>query len=204
MGSRFAIAFSVVATVAGVATSVNGAARTAVFQAAPPRGNTQGLALLARVHRAYMNVPAVSVTARLGSQPSRFTVMLHSGIVTAEQFVFGNGPGALVLVASGSTTTYGRQPGSSCWRKVPATQSLDSIGLPFPDPPHMNVAKPERTTTGWLLPATGGGGAYTFAVDGTTLRLRSITVRERGAPTVVEQVSVLREAPPLDTPSPRC
>src|SRR6185437_15553424 len=176
----------------------------AAVSAAAPRGNSQGLALLARVHRAYVTAPAVSVAARIGSQPSRFTIILRSGIVTAEQFQFGNGADALILVASGSTTTYGRQPRSSCWRKVPATQSLDSIGLPFPDAPHMNVGKPERTTSGWLLRATGDGGPYTFAIAGTTLRLRSITVRAPGTPVIVERVLVLHVAPRLDTVGPRC
>ena len=214
MASRFAGMLCVAASAIGVAASVSGAAPTAAslgvvatrawVRAAPPRGNTQGLALLSRVRRAYMSVPAVSVTARLGSRPSRFTIVLRSGIVTAEQFAFGNGAGALILVASGSTTTYGRQPGSSCWRKVPATQSLDAIGLPFPDSRHMSVGKPEHTARGWLLPATGDGGPYTFAVAGTTLRLRSITVRAPGTPAIVEQVSVLRAAPRLATASPRC
>jgi hypothetical protein len=176
----------------------------ATVRAAPPRGNSQGLALLSRVHRAYVTVPAVSVSARIGARPSRFTIIVRSGIVTAEQFQFGNGADALILVASGSTTTYGRQPGNTCWRKVPAAQSLDSIGLPFPDEPHMNVGKPERTTGGWLLRVTGDGGPYTFAIAGPTLRLRSITVRAPGTPAIVERVSVLPVAPRLDTPSPRC
>ena len=197
MASRFASVLCVAASVIGVAASVSGAAPT-------PRGNTQGLALLSRVHRAYMSVPAVSVTARLGSRPSRFTVILRSGVVTAEQFAFGSGADALILVASGSTTTYGRQPGSSCWRKVPAMQSLDAIGLPFPDSRHMSVGKPERTARGWLLPATGDGGRYTFAIAGTTHRLRSITVRTPGTPAIVEQVSVLHAAPRLANASPRC
>jgi uncharacterized protein YaiE (UPF0345 family) len=214
VGSRFASALCVAAGVVGVAASVTGAApiaaplrvvatRTAV-SAAPPRGNTQGLALLSRVHRAYMSVPAVSVTARIGSRPSRFTIILRSGIVTAEQFVYGTGADALMLVASGSATTYRRQPGSSCWQKVPAAQSLDAIGLPFPDSAHMNVGKPEHTTSGWLLPVSGDGGPSTFAIAGTTFRLRSITVRSPGTPAIVEQVSVLRVAPRLDTASPRC
>jgi hypothetical protein len=173
-------------------------------RAAPPRGNSQGLALLSRVHRAYLTVPAVSVSARIGARPSRFTIIVRSGIVTAEQFQFGSGADALILVASGSTTTYRRQPGNTCWRKVPVAQSLDAIGLPFPDEQHMNVGKPERTTSGWLLRVTGDGGPYTFAIAGTTLRLRSITVRAPGAPAIVERVSVLPVAPRLDIPSPRC
>jgi hypothetical protein len=176
----------------------------ATVRAAPPRGNSQGLALLSRVHRAYVTVPAVSVSARIGARPSRFTIILRSGIVTAEQFQFGSGADALILVASGSTTTYRRQPGNTCWRKVPVAQSLDAIGLPFPDEQHMNVGKPERTTSGWLLRVTGDGGPYTFAIAGTTLRLRSITVRAPGAPAIVERVSVLPVAPRLDIPSPRC
>src|SRR6185437_14622460 len=104
----------------------------AAVSAAAPRGNSQGLALLARVHRAYVTAPAVSVSARIGSQPSRFTIILRSGIVTAEQFQFGNGANALILVASDSTTDLRPPAAELLLAKSPghAVARLDRLALP--------------------------------------------------------------------------
>src|SRR5439155_12701897 len=95
------------AAVAGLPAACVVVATGAGRPPAPPTGDARGLALLARVHRAYVNVPAVAVSGRAGSLSFRFTLVLSSGIGIAEQFV-GNGPsGTTTLVARrGAPTTF--------------------------------------------------------------------------------------------------
>jgi hypothetical protein len=78
-------------------------------------------------------------------------------------------------------------------------QTIDSIGLPFPDQPHMRVSSPRRTPTGWLLPVAGDGGPATFAIDGASLLIRSVT-----AARVVERARTLESRPTLPVPKPVC
>jgi hypothetical protein len=82
-------------------------------------------------------------------------------------------------------------------------QTIDSIGLPFPDQPHMQVKSPRRTGSGWLLPVAGDGGPVTFAIDGTSLLLRTITVATQ-ASHIVEHAVTLTSHPTLASAEPRC
>jgi hypothetical protein len=169
--------------------------------AAPPTGTPAGLALLARVHRAYVVVPGVTISLRTGPLVVHFTVALRSGIQTAEQVVLDAPNGMTTFVARRNASTFTRGPGSSCWRRVAVSnpQTIDSIGLPFPDQPHMHVGSPRQTSTGWLLPVAGDGGPATFAIDGASLLIRSVTSAR-----VVEQARTLRSRPMLASPKPLC
>jgi hypothetical protein len=178
----------------------------AAVQPSHAGGDPRGLALLERVRTAYAAVPAVSVTARIGAHPIRFTLVLRRGVVVAEQLVSGEGAGATLLVAHGSGSTLAREPGSSCWRALPSSdpQALDDLGRRFPELPGMRVGAPHATPTGWALPITGPGGPYTYAVDRGSGLLRSITVRSPGGAPIFEHVSRLRARPTLLTAAPRC
>ena len=69
------------------------------------------------------------------------------------------------------------------------------FGLPFPDQPHMQVKSPRRTGTGWLLPVVGVGGPGTFAIDGKSLLMRSLTITTQGM-RIVEHARALDRVPP--------
>jgi hypothetical protein len=172
---------------------------------APPTGNRQGLALLARVNRAYVRVPAVTIWGHAGTFAFRFKVLLRSDVIVGEEYT-GSGPGGTTeLVRHQGSPTFAREPGSACWRQLGASnqQALEDIGLRFPDQPHMRVQQPRRTRSGWLLPVVGDGGQTVFTIDAKSMLLRSIKVASAGKQ-VLEHVSALRSAPILLTPQPHC
>jgi hypothetical protein len=180
-------------------------AASAARRLAPPTGDAGGLALLARVHRAYVGVPAVEVSGRVGSLSFRITLVLGSAIGIAEQFV-GREPSGTTMLVAMRGPTFAREPGSSCWRRLPASapQSFGNIGLHFPDQPGMTVKAPRRTSAGWLLPVVIDGGPATFAIDGKSMLIRSITITAQQGSRIVEQVGALRSVPRLLVPEPRC
>lgn len=98
-------------------------------------GSNETKALLARVHRAYLRVPAVelSVIPRRSTIrfPRRFVLILRNGVVIAEEFI-RPGHGGTRLVARRSGPTYSRQAGAKCWRRLPASnpQTLADVGIP--------------------------------------------------------------------------
>ena len=94
-------------------------------------------------------------------------------------------------------------PGRSCWRRVASSskQSIESIGPGFPDQPHMQVKSPRRTRTGWLLPVAGDGGPGTFAIDGKSMLIRSLTTQ---GTRIVEHAHTLESSPTLPASEPRC
>ena len=176
-----------------------------------PHGNAQGLSLLRRVHAAYQHVPAVQTRARLGPVREQFTLSLRNGIATAEQFL-GVGPtGTTILVARGSGPTYAREAGTSCWRRLTRSnsQSLEDVGVRFPDSYRMLVKAPRRAGAAWLLPVVSQGRfpnekvAVTLRVDASTLLLESEAARV-GGHTVTQRVRELTRRPKLATPTPAC
>lgn len=189
------------ASVVAFAASCIAASATA---AQPPTGDARGLALLARVHHAYVGVPGVAISGRTASFTYRFALVLRAGIGVAEQFVSTGPAGTTKLVALRGSPTFVRAPGSSCWRRLApsARQSFQNIGLPFPDQPRMRVGAPRRTATGWLLPVVLEDGALAFAIDGTTLLIRSLDPAQGAG--AVEHAESLRSAPRLLVPEPRC
>ena len=67
----------------------------------------------------------------------------------------------------------------------------------------MQVKPPRRTRTGWLLPVAGDGGPATFAIDGKSLLIRSLTLTTQGT-RIVEYARPLASRPTLAVPEPRC
>lgn len=187
-----------------------GAVATAA-SAGRPTGNAQGLALLARVHRAYERVPAVETSARFRGTNARFTLLLRRGVAVGEEFVGVTSTGTTILVARGSGTTYARQPGSSCWRRLAATdrQSLEDVGLRFPDGYETVVKAPRRTGSVWLLPVhtegrfPGEGGSFVMRINRKTMLLESETGRVSGQP-LTNHIVALRRPPALASPKPTC
>jgi hypothetical protein len=178
----------------------------------PPTGDAQGLALLNRVHKAYLHVPAVVVSAHSGSVTLRFTLVLSSGVTTAEQAVVINGWfSKTVLVARKNSLTYARDPGTSCWRRVAASdsQSLEDVGIRFPNIYTMKVKRPSSTAAGWLLPVLAKGkfdkAAHTlvYTIARKTLQVKSVSMTSNGT-RIVEYVTALKAAPKLPVPKPRC
>jgi hypothetical protein len=180
-------------------------ARSGAQPLAPPTGDAGGLTLLERVHQAYVGVPAVTLSGRAGSLSFRFTLLLHKGRGIAEQFVSSGPSGTTKLVARRGSPTFAREPGSSCWRPLAASdpQSFENIGLPFPDQPHMRLKAPRQTATEWLLPVVADGGPGTFAIDRKAMLIRSFTLTTHGI-RIIEQARALHSAPTLLLPQPRC
>jgi len=181
-------------------------------RAAPaPRGNAQGLALLRRVHGAYRHVAAVQMTTRLGAERARFTLWLRKGVATAEQFVGVTPSGTTILVERASGPTYAREAGATCWRRLARSdsQSLEDVGMRFPDDYRMLVEAPRRKGATWLLPIVSQGrypgerSAFTLHIDASTMRIKTETGRVSGH-TLTEYVKTLNRRPKLATPTPAC
>ncbi len=170
-----------------------------------PSGDPRGLALLARVHAAYRHVPAVEVTGRNGAFRAHFSLLLHSGVATAEGYVGTSPVGVTRLVARGGGPTYAREPGTACWRKLRRSdsQSLTDIGTRFPDVPHMRVKAPRRVGSVWLLPFVAKGHVFTLRISTRPLQLETLSITERGK-TVTEHEKALQAKPTLPVPTPSC
>src|SRR5436190_2357665 len=102
--------------IAALLASCSASETRAASGPASATGDPAGLALLARVHRAYSHVPGVGVSGQAGALSFRFTLVLDSGIVVAEQFVGRQPSSVTMLVARRGGPTYAREPGTSCWR----------------------------------------------------------------------------------------
>jgi hypothetical protein len=194
---------AVAATVVLLSCDAASARQDAVW-ATSPTGDRAGLALLARIHHAYAGVPAVTVSGRTGTLLFRWTLVLGSGVGTAEEFVGQEPSKTTLLVASRGGPTFAREPGSPCWRALRRSdpQALDNLGLPFPDQPAMKVRAPQTTSSGALLPVVVDGDPGTFSVD-HSFRIRLITLSS-GGHRILEQVTNLRSVPELARPEPRC
>ncbi|HLY85150.1 MAG TPA: hypothetical protein VKO84_01370 [Gaiellaceae bacterium] len=176
-----------------------------------PRGNTQGLALLRQVHAAYLHVPAAQTRARIGAESEHFTLVLQAGITTAEQFVAIGPSGSIVLVARRGGPTYAREAGTTCWRRLAQSnpQTLEDVGLRFPDDYRMFVKAPRRAGAAWLLPVAGSGrypdekGTFTFHINANTMLVQS-EVSHISGHTLTNHVKALNRAPRLTTPTPTC
>ena len=142
---------------------------------------------------------------------ARFTLVLRHGVAVGVEFVGVTSSGTTILVAQGSGPTYAREPGSSCWRRLAATdqQSLEDVGLRFPDGYKTVVKAPTRAGSVWLLPVhtegrfPGEGGDFVMHIDSKTMLLRSETGRVSGQP-LTNHISALRHQPALPSPHPIC
>ena len=102
------------AAIIGSASSL-AVATSADAAPAPPGGDGRGLALLARVHRAYTAVPAVVLSGMTGPLSFRYTFVLRSGRVVAEQLVERE-PGHNVTIVAQGSTALSTGTGSRCWQ----------------------------------------------------------------------------------------
>jgi hypothetical protein len=167
-------------------------------------GDRAGLALLGRIHRAYADVPGVSVTGQTGQLQFRWKIALDSGINVGEYF-FAESPGGVTeLVARQGGPTYAHNPGTSCWQELGKSdrQTLANVGLRFPDQAGMKVGAPRTVSGGSVLPVTAAGDPGTFSLD-RSARVRSITV-STGGRSIFERVTTLQSRPALPQPEPRC
>ena len=172
------------------------------------RGSRRGLALLAEIEQAYRAVPAVIITAPIGGAPAQFVIVLHDGVVVAEQFAGGQGRTATRLVAPEQSPTYALEPGTSCWRRLASSdpQALTDIGKRFPETfgeTLITVAGPVRRSTGLLLRLREGQSTTTFSIDAHTRLVDSITVT-KGGRSITEHVQPLTAKPTLYSPAPAC
>lgn len=176
-----------------------------------PHGNAVGLSLLKRVNAAYRHVPAVQTSARINGVSDRFTLLLRNGVATAEQFV-GAGPGGTTtLVARGTGPTFAREAGSTCWRRLEPTdsQSLEDVGIRFPDAYRMLVKAPRRAGGAWLLPAVSQGRSpgekvsVTMRIDPSTMLVETETAGA-GGHKLTEHVKSLARRPRIASPTSRC
>ncbi len=118
-------------------------------------------ALFAKVHRAYLHVPAVELSAIPGKStlrfPRRFVLILRSGRVVAEEFT-RSGRNGTTLVARSFRHTYARTAGTTCWRRLRTAnpQTLADVGVPFPyTRTRLGIGdkalQPKRTAFGWKV-----------------------------------------------------
>jgi hypothetical protein len=114
-------------------------------------------ALLAKVHRAYLHVPAVELSVIPGRSsirtPRKFVLILRSGVVVAEEFT-RSGRGGTTLVARRGHPTYARPAGAKCWHRLPSSdpQTLADVGIPFPyTRERIKALQPRGTPSGWKV-----------------------------------------------------
>jgi len=120
-------------------------------------GSPATKALFAKVHRAYLDIPAVALSVVPGSAtfgfPRRFVLVLRSGTVVAEEFR-RSGRDGTTLVARRGQPTYSRKTGTTCWRRLRSSnpQTLADVGVPFPyTRVPIKVLPPKRTALGWKV-----------------------------------------------------
>ena len=170
------------------------------------RGNSEGLALLRRVSKAYLHVPSVLVTVPIEGAPARFTLVLAGGVIVAEEFSGGVGTTATKLVEPVHSPTYALEPGTSCWRRLSPTdpQALSDVGLRFPELQGVTrVDRPVRAQGQWLLALVGKQVSAIYYIDEKTLHVTSIKAAYHGR-TGLEHVRALASAPQLYSPYPAC
>ena len=171
------------------------------------RSDARGLALAARIARAYASAPAVIATGEAGRLPIRFVSILTRGTVVAEEFL-GMGPtGNTYLVASRGSPTFARPPGASCWRPLASSspQRLTDVGKRFPPlfATGSRIGAPRRTSGAEALTLTGNGASVTVTVDARTLRIRTITIVAKNE-RATEHVRALTSKPTLISAQPHC
>ena len=175
-----------------------------------PTGNTKGLALLAKIERAYRNVPAVRLSGRTNDVKAEFVIVLRHGIGIAESFSAIAPQGSERLVTHGGAT-YELKVGTTCWRRLATKNpaSLEDVGVRFPLSYRTRVSAPKLTAGAWQLPVhmegkfKGEGGNAILVVDPHTYRIRANIDRSSGT-NAVEHVVALKRAPKLPQPTPLC
>ena len=142
---------------------------------------------------------------------ARFTLLLRQGVAVAEEFVGVTSTGTTTLIAHGTGPTYAREAGTSCWRRLATTdqQSLEDVGLRFPDGYKTTVKAPTHAGSVWLLPIhtegrfPGEGGTFVMHIDAKTMLVESETGRAGGQP-LTNHITALPQPPALPSPQPTC
>lgn len=144
------------AAAASFAVLAAGSAATAAVPRSQPATITTS-ALLAKVHRAYLHVPAIELSVIPGRSsirtPRKFVLILRSGVVVAEEFT-RSGPGGTTLVAWRGHATYARPAGAKCWHRLPSSdpETLADVGIAFPyTRERIKALRPRRTASGWKV-----------------------------------------------------
>lgn len=195
-----------------VLAALAGALALAVPAAAAnaPTGSAKGLALLAKIERAYRNVPAVKLYGNTNDVRAQFVIVLRHGVGVAESFSALAAQGSERLVTHGGAT-YELRVGTTCWRKLgPRNRaSLEDVGVRFPLSHRTRVSAPKLTAGAWQLPVhmegkfKGEGGDAILVVDPHTYRIRA-NIDHTGGANTVEHVVALKQAPKLPPPTPLC
>lgn len=175
-----------------------------------PTGDAKGLALLAKIQRAYRNVPAVKLYGTTSGVSAQFVIVLRHGIGVAESFSALAPQGSERLVTHAGAT-YELRVGTTCWRKLSPrnTASLEDVGVRFPLSFRTRVSAPKLTAGAWQLPVhmegkfKGEGGNAILIVDPHTYRIRANIDRSNAA-NAIEHVVALKQAPKLPQPTPLC
>jgi hypothetical protein len=200
--------FLTVAVLAVVGSMLRNGAAADASASPSPKGDPRGLALLARVQKAYRSVSGVEMTiAALGGK-SEFA--LRSGVVVAaETSIKGLGNTSMVLVRRPGGPTYARLPGRSCWSASDPGVSIEGVGEPFIAYGVVAVQGPRRISGGWSLrvtqaepgkPVTVG----TFFIDVPSYLVRSLTSSLPNGKKLVLRLRTLPSAPRIPKPTPRC
>jgi hypothetical protein len=185
-----------------------------VLGAAKPviSGSHQGISLLTQVHRAYREVPAVSVVAASSVAKIEDLLVLRAGVVQAEDFRARDRSGMSHRVIVRGEPTFWKAPGSACWRALSASSPLSlslDIGERFPIPNNAQsvyVGSPAHGSGGtWsvLLRITefnGHSSSVKVVIDSSKRRVRAFVYPG----IAVARVSALGSKPKLPTPVPRC
>jgi hypothetical protein len=194
-------------------------------QQSPSISDPSGLALLARVQRAYRHAPGVELATKARSTSTRtparrFRLRLQNGIVTAEAFL---GPRGQALVAHEGGPTFSRAAGARCWRRLAPRnpRALVNIGGPFPENAKVIILtnnararrlKIETHSAFWFLAGPvvptrpiAPKSFLTLTLNPATYAIRSIYVRAPDpAVRATLAVTPLSTGPSLPSPTPTC
>ena len=168
--------------------------------AGAPTGDTKGVALLARVEKAYRSVPGVKI--RLG--PLTALLVLRSGVVVTEEATLGTS----IYVSRDGRTTYVDVPSKSCWLRSQGI-TLEFPGTHFPLSYRTTaIQAPHRVAGGWTVKmttesATGVRTIVELRINTPSYLVRSALVTESGKK-LTEQVTDLSVRPKVPTPRPLC
>jgi hypothetical protein len=200
--TRYFMAVLALAIVVGSLLQDGAAAETS--RAPSPTGDPRGVALLARVEKAYRTVPGVEL-----SIPSllraRVKFDLRLGVVVAAESVF-TGPGGTIttLVRRSGGRTFIRQPRKSCWQPSVGF-SIDEIGEPLVGTSERAVQAPRRIAGGWSLRVKDGHDTPAiYLINSPSYLLRSLTAWLVNGTKLVYYVQNLTSAPRVQRPWPRC
>ena len=198
------LTFVVAAAICLLLVAPAGAARTR-DAATVLTGNSQGVALLLKVEKAYRHADGVQLEAP--NLELNATIVLRSGAVVAETLVSKLPAGQSTFVLQTGETTYELAPGKKCWDAQPGFVE-SAMGFPFPTGYRNRVGAPQQTKDGWKLELVtedrdGSRSKTDLVIDRPSDLIQSITAHS-GNDKTVERVQVLTIRPSIPATHPRC